>query len=355
LEDAVKRMRQSLGVIIAGVFMVACSGAPAGPSASPVAAIDKPSVSIAAPGDGAQLPLGQDVAVSGVANDPAGVDHVELFVDGVSFGTSPAGQAAPVLQFSVNWLAAPAGQHALQIVAYRADGTASDPVAVNVTVGEGGTASPSGMPSGEPSAGTGSTPPPTLAGAPTPTPTRPRPTPTLTATPTPTVTPTTTPSPTPTASPTPSPTPAPGLTPLPDGTAPDDSASEPHLITLQPCAGIFCRNGDLARGSITEQISAPTGDPSDELYFVPLPNAHYQLQMTTCNSTGGTVAWQIEGGDASLMPGCGDSLYEFTSAAPNNIMIKVFFSGGSGIIKIACISKLPCYSLYTYTIYQLAQ
>ena len=77
------------------------------------------------------------MSVTGAASDTVGVDHVALFADGVSMASTPAGQPATLVPFSLTWLATPAGPHVLQVIAYRADGTASDPAVANVVVGSG--------------------------------------------------------------------------------------------------------------------------------------------------------------------------------------------------------------------------
>ncbi len=337
-----------LAVLVLGL-VAACGGASGSPSPSTSAAADKPTVVIQSPAVGAQLALGQDVSVSGAASDTVGIDHVELFVDGVSFTSTPSGQAVTLMPFALDWLAAPAGDHALQVIAYRADGTASDPAAVQVTVGTGGSVEPSAGPSAAPPSAVVTTPTPTAAATPmhTPAPTKTKkPTAPPTATPTPT--------PTPTETPTPTPSPTPGLTPGPNGTAPDDSAFEPHLITLEPCTDQSnCPDGVIAMGTVNEQISAPNGDGSDGLYYEFSPNSHYKEELTTCTGRG-TVQWNIVGGDNSLITGCGDALYSTTGASSGTTSITVHYNS-TNPFSVPCMARVPCYTLYTYTVYKLAQ
>ena len=127
--------RALLTSLVAAAFVVACGGAAPSPGAS---SGDRPSVLVQAPTNGAVVPVGSDVSVTGAASDTVGVDHVALFADGVSVASSPSGQPTPLLPFSLTWLATPAGPHVLQVVAYRVDGTTSDPSVVNVVVGAGG-------------------------------------------------------------------------------------------------------------------------------------------------------------------------------------------------------------------------
>src|SRR6476469_292047 len=127
--------RSLLAGVIVSAFVTACGGAAPSPNSS---AGNVPSVLVQAPSNGAVVPVGSDVAVTGAASDTIGVDHVDLFADGVSVASTPAGQPTPLLPFSLTWLATPAGPHVLEVVAYRADGTPSNPSAVNVVVGAGG-------------------------------------------------------------------------------------------------------------------------------------------------------------------------------------------------------------------------
>ena len=112
-----------------------CRGLQLGRADPGASAGNKPTVVVQSPTNGAVLPVGGNVAVTGAASDTVGVDHVSLFADGVSVASSPSGTAAPLVPFSLTWLATPAGPHVLQVIAYRADGTPSDPSVLNVVVG----------------------------------------------------------------------------------------------------------------------------------------------------------------------------------------------------------------------------
>ncbi len=308
-------------------MIVGCGAAPT-PSATSVASADKPMVVIQSPADGAQLPLGQDVAVSGAASDSVGVDHVELFVDGVSVASTPPGLAAALLPFNVGWLAAPAGPHNLQAVAYRQDGTASDPASVSVNVGTPASA----VPSGPPATSTAGVPTPSPTGAPTPTPT-PKPTrtprPTRAPTPTPTVTP-------------------PTVTPDPGGNAPDDIDNEPYEIVLNAnnkaaCPPIETGAPVTAVGCIWEQISAPAGDMTDDLEFTQAPNTTYHLRLTFCSDASDTTLWSLSDPDPLSTTGCMDSMDRTSSGGnPGSLPISVFF-GPVGV---------QTYNLYQFTVYQ---
>jgi hypothetical protein len=330
-------------------MLSACASAPAGPSSSTTGS--KPTVTIQAPAVGTVVAVGQDVAVTGTANDTVGVDHVALFADGVSVASTAAGQPAPSVPFSLMWLATPAGPHTLQVVAYRADGTASDPGAISVVVGAGGSFVPSGSgpafpstsASGAPGAPGLITPPPTKKPKPSksPKPTQP---PTTTATTAPTDTPTAAE----TATPTPTPTPTPVPTPAADGSAPDDSATEPHLITLDPANGQQCPANTrpfptVAVGCVWEQLSAPAGDSTDEINYALAPNTTYLIGLTSCSDTSDQTVWLTNERDPSLITGCGDSLPYTTSATPNAVQ---------QIVLTFATAPSQVYNLYQFTVYQ---
>jgi hypothetical protein len=59
-----------------------------------------------------------------------------------------------------------------------------------------------------------------------------------------------------------------------------------------------------ALGTTWERVSAPTGDNTDTLFFYPLSNTSYKIQMTSCSDISGYVGWQIPGQDS--LP-CGGS------------------------------------------------
>ena len=111
----------------ARLCVLACGGPAPG---SPLASGNKPIVALQAPANGVQVAVGSAVAVSGTASDSVGVNSVVLFADNVSVANLPAGQPTQSLPFNLTWTAAVPGSHALQVFAYRADGTPSDPAVV---------------------------------------------------------------------------------------------------------------------------------------------------------------------------------------------------------------------------------
>jgi Big-like domain-containing protein len=337
-------------VVAAGLALAlisACGSTPSLPSAS--ALTDKPIVAIQAPTDGAIVGVGQDVTVTGGASDTVGVDHVALFADGVSVAGSPGGHPATLVPFSLTWLATPAGPHVLQAVAYRADGTSSDPAVVNVTVGSGSFPAVSGgslPPFSFPAAGNG--------GLITPAPTKkPKPTHT-TSVPTlePTTPPSTSPTDTPPTSATAMPAPTASQTPLPtkdaSGNAPFDPTTEPHVVVLDPTNAAQCP-ADItgipmaAIGCVWEQISAPAGDSTDEVDFALSPNTTYKMQLTSCSDASDLTVFLTPGQDPSIVTGCGDWQIVTTGAT----------AGATQMIVLTFTSApTQLYNLYQMTVYQ---
>ncbi len=105
------------------IVVSACSVAPG-----------KPTIAIVSPPHGSEFREGENVAVQSVATDAAGINRIELMVDGaVVRSDSPlgGGQASfPVVQ---NWKATQ-GTHTISVRAYNVTGIASDPVAVSVLI-----------------------------------------------------------------------------------------------------------------------------------------------------------------------------------------------------------------------------
>ena len=319
-------------LVLSLVLALACTGAPPAPSGSPAG--NKPLVVVQQPASGALLGTGQTAVVSGAASDTIGVARVELLVDGVSVaGVEPAGTPSLLLPFSFNWIAV-AGIHTLQVTAYRADGTASDPAVIQVNVG----ATASGLPG---ASFLSFAPVPTLA---PPSAARPDRTRRPRRSRMPSIAPTDTPTNTPTTAPTATPTTAPTATPTidPGGTAPDDSAVEPHPIVLV-ATNPACPPGPPAAavGCITEQISAPGGDTTDDLYFVPVANTSYQLKLTACSDT--SDATVLVGGDPSIPLGCGDWFNVTTGpTAPAQVTVTVRYGTVAS----------QTYNQYQFTVYQ---
>ena len=79
---------------------------------------------------------GTDLQIQLLAQDSQGIARIELSVDGQPHQTAAPvdSETVPVFTVDMNWLAEGIGFHSLQAVAYRADGSASDPVTINVNV-----------------------------------------------------------------------------------------------------------------------------------------------------------------------------------------------------------------------------
>ena len=318
------------------VVVVACGGTL--PATSPVASGSKPTVVLQAPTNGAVVALGSAVVASGAANDTIGVDHVVLFVDGVSVASSPTGQPSPLMPFSLTWPATLPGTHTLQVFAYRADGTTSDPATVQVTVGASGSA---------PLGSRGGSFVPTIPPIITPKPTRkPRKTPPpAQQTQAPTIPPTTAPTTdTPTLPPTEPPTAPPTAAPV---SAPDDSANEPYQIVLAPpsadCPADPAGPPVAAVGCVSQEISAPGGDTTDQMYFVPVANATYQMKLTSCSDQSGATVFHYL--DPMATYGCG---YGFGLTMPSSPPAQSLFT-----VKFGTVAA-QSYNAYRFTVYQCA-
>jgi hypothetical protein len=120
-------------IIAVAALLAACSlNTPAPPP-------DAPRVEFLFPMDAVAVSAGTDLQIGLLATDSVGVARVELLVDDLPHQEArPVEQAAvPVFTVDMNWLARGSGLHALTATAYRADGTASDPVIIRINVVEG--------------------------------------------------------------------------------------------------------------------------------------------------------------------------------------------------------------------------
>jgi len=100
----------------------------------------EPSVEILAPPTGSQVALGEVVEIEYRASDANAVARVDLEVTGqlMDSQNSPVPEGQPTMTGVLTWSADQPGSYTLIVYAYNADRTASDPVGVNVTVGEEG-------------------------------------------------------------------------------------------------------------------------------------------------------------------------------------------------------------------------
>ncbi len=107
----------------------------------------KPTVTITSPPNNASAVLGQEMLIQSTATDTVGVVRVDLLVDEtlVRSDTAPNPEGQTSFSLLQGWTPTTAGQHTIKVIAYRADGTASDPAIITVTVTEesaGTTATP---------------------------------------------------------------------------------------------------------------------------------------------------------------------------------------------------------------------
>ena len=100
-------------------------------------ASDVPRVEFLFPMDGVTVTAGTDLQIGIVAQDSVGIARIELAIDDLPHQAAAPTELSSVPTFTVdmNWLARGAGYHALTAVAYRLDGTASDPAIIRVNVG----------------------------------------------------------------------------------------------------------------------------------------------------------------------------------------------------------------------------
>jgi hypothetical protein len=129
-----KEHRSWLIVVLAltiSMFLVACDLLGGGAKV-------KPSITINAPGAGAQVPLGQEVLIRSTSLDEKGVTKVELIVDGVPYRVDPSINPEGESPFvaSQPWVPSAVGSHTIAVKAYDGDGLVSDPASISLVVVE---------------------------------------------------------------------------------------------------------------------------------------------------------------------------------------------------------------------------
>jgi len=132
-------MRQRAAILACALIAaaLACNTPAAQPvSGTPAPGVSKPTVEISSPATGAQITAGQTVQVESLSKDDIGVSRVDLQVDGavVRSDTAPDPSGQKTLALLQNWMPSQPGSHTITLFAYRADGTASDPASITVTV-----------------------------------------------------------------------------------------------------------------------------------------------------------------------------------------------------------------------------
>jgi hypothetical protein len=122
-------------VLLAWLLLAGCNLQQGTPMAPPTP--DAPAVEFLSPVNGSSVVQGTDLTIELVAIDPgAGVARVELLVDDVSHqeGSPVEDSVVPTFTVRMNWLADGVGRHSLAAIAYREDGTASQPTIISIQV-----------------------------------------------------------------------------------------------------------------------------------------------------------------------------------------------------------------------------
>jgi uncharacterized protein YraI len=129
-----RRRAAILGLALIAAVL-ACNAPSAQPAETTEVSADRPAVTISSPVANAQFTVGQVVQVQSVSTDSIGVTRVDMQVNSVvvrsDTAPDPSGQTS--LALLQNWTPTQPGQHTITLIAYRADGTASDPISVVVT------------------------------------------------------------------------------------------------------------------------------------------------------------------------------------------------------------------------------
>jgi ABC-type Fe3+-hydroxamate transport system substrate-binding protein len=131
-------MRSSLWIVSAVLMLVlsACNLSSTEPTPTPE--VNVPLIEFLFPANNTVVVEGTDVQIQLLAQDQRGVGvaRVELYVDDVKVGEAVPEVSAAVQVFTVNmnWLAQGVGFHALSAIAYRPDGTLSDPMIIRIEV-----------------------------------------------------------------------------------------------------------------------------------------------------------------------------------------------------------------------------
>jgi hypothetical protein len=116
----------SAAVVVLLLAVLACG---------PLMGGDSVTVSITSPDSGSTVSVGESVRISSTASADAGVARVELLIDGevVSEIEPPAG-TPPTFPLRQSWVPLEEGEVTVSVVAYDAEGQASDPAAIRLNV-----------------------------------------------------------------------------------------------------------------------------------------------------------------------------------------------------------------------------
>ena len=128
-EEKMSYRKHVIAIVFAlfgGGMSVACASMQPIPS--------KPVVGITSPPQGMQVNVGQELLVQANASDTAGVQHMELWVDGALVTTAQAPVPTQTFAGILRWTPNAPGTHTLVVKAINTAGVASDPSAVTITV-----------------------------------------------------------------------------------------------------------------------------------------------------------------------------------------------------------------------------
>ncbi|HLV34387.1 MAG TPA: Ig-like domain-containing protein [Spirillospora sp.] len=128
-----------LRIVLAALVLVttACnlqSGVP-----TPYPTPDIPRIEFQVPANNDSFPESSEIIIILLAQDSGiGIARVELLVDDIphSEAMPEISGAVPVFTARMNWRAEGVGYHSLTAIAYRPDGTASDPETISILVTE---------------------------------------------------------------------------------------------------------------------------------------------------------------------------------------------------------------------------
>src|SRR5215510_11217598 len=96
---------------------------------TPEATLDIPTLEILEPSNNRQIVEGTEFSFDIVAQDEGtGVSQINLYIDEALIGEAfpVEAESVPIFRASINWLAQGQGNHFVEALAYRLDGTQSD-------------------------------------------------------------------------------------------------------------------------------------------------------------------------------------------------------------------------------------
>ncbi|MGB7337309.1 MAG: Ig-like domain-containing protein [Phototrophicaceae bacterium] len=128
-------MKQAIIMITLILLLAGCNLGTSDVTAVPTP--DLPSVEILSPANNQQVIIGVDFNFDIVARDStAGIALVELYVDDalINFSTPVDAASVPIFRTEMNWQASGIGRHIIAVIAYREDGTPSDPARLTIEV-----------------------------------------------------------------------------------------------------------------------------------------------------------------------------------------------------------------------------